>query len=79
LSPTTRKVDEITKRKLYERFDVVEDWVVDPELEMAKIYRRDGGRFVRISELVVEHEDTLTTPLRPNFSVPVAELFAPPL
>src|SRR5438132_8145516 len=41
LSPGTRKADETIKRKLYERFGVAEYWVVDPELDTIKIYRRD--------------------------------------
>jgi Uma2 family endonuclease len=31
LSPGTRKTDEITKRKLYERSGVREYWVIDPK------------------------------------------------
>ena len=78
LSPGTRKTDELIKRKLYERFGVGEYWVVDPELDTIKIYRHVEEAFERISELSVEHQDVLTTPLLPDFSVTLAELFASP-
>jgi Uma2 family endonuclease len=79
LSPGTRKTDEMTKRKLYERFGVSEYWVVDPELDAIKIYRRVDDAFVRAAELSMEHADALTTPLLPQFSVPLAEVFASPV
>ena len=79
LTPGTRKVDEITKRKLYERFGVREYWVVDPELDAIKIYRRVNDAFVRVAELNVEHDDVVTTPLLPEFSVALAEIFASPI
>ena len=79
LSPSTRKTDETTKRKLYERFDVREYWVVDPELETIKIYRRVDGAFARAAELTAEAGDTLTTPLLPDFSVTLADVFASPI
>jgi Uma2 family endonuclease len=79
LSPSTRKADEITKRKQYERFGVAEYWVVDPELDAIKVYRRVGDRFVRAAELSVAAGDSLTTPLLPGFSVTLAEIFASPL
>jgi Uma2 family endonuclease len=79
LSAGTRKVDEVTKRKAYERFGVLEYWVVDPELDTIKIYRRDRDVFARVAELSVEHEDVLTTPLLPQLSIALAEIFAPPL
>jgi Uma2 family endonuclease len=78
LSPGTRKTDEVTKRKLYERFGVQEYWVVDPDLDAIKVYRRTDGAFVRSAELSVEQNDRMTTPLLPNFSVALAEIFAPP-
>ena len=79
LSPSTRKTDELTKRKLYERFGVLEYWVVDPELDAIKIDRRIEGAFVRVSELSVEHDDVLTTPLLPELSVRLADVFASPI
>ncbi len=76
LSPGTRKTDEVTKRKLYERFDVQEYWVVDPELETIKVYRRGDGGFARAAELAAEAGDIVTTPLLPECSISLAELFA---
>jgi len=78
LSPGTRKTDEVTKRKLYERTDVREYWVVDPELDAIKVYRRAGGVFTRTAELTAEAGDILTTSLLPEFSVSLAEIFAVP-
>ena len=79
LSPGTRKTDETIKRKLYERSGVQEYWVVDPELDAIKIYRRIADAFARVAELSVEGGDALTTPLLPDFSVPLAEIFASPI
>jgi Uma2 family endonuclease len=78
LSPGTRKTDEITKRKLYERYGVAEYWVVDPELESIKIYRHaDEHTFTRAAELSAESGDAVTTPLLPGFSVPLSTVFTP--
>jgi Uma2 family endonuclease len=53
-SPGTRKRHETIKRRRYERFAVSEYWVVDPELDMIKVYRRSEERYVRVAELSVE-------------------------
>ena len=78
LSASTRKTDELIKRKLYERTDVREYWVVDPELDAIKVYRRASAAFSRAAELTVEAGNILTTPLLPEFAVPLAEVFAEP-
>lgn len=75
LSEATRKKDEVTKRKLYERYGVQEYWLVDPELETIKILRLSGDHYVRAAELAKEAQDVLTTPLLPGLSLPLAELF----
>ena len=76
LSESTRKTDEIVKRKLYERFGVKEYWIVDPELETVKIYRLTDQRYVRVAELSRESGDTLATPLLPGIQIPLSSLFA---
>ena len=76
LSPGTRKTDEQAKRRLYDRAGVREYWVVDPERDVLKIFRRaDDGSFPRVVELTREVGDALTTPLLPGFSLALAELF----
>ncbi|HKR66125.1 MAG TPA: Uma2 family endonuclease [Thermoanaerobaculia bacterium] len=64
LSDSTRRYDELTKRKLYEKFGVAEYWVVDPELEIVKIGRQEIS------------SGTLTTPLLPGFALDVRRVFA---
>jgi Uma2 family endonuclease len=75
VSDATRKKDEVTKRKLYERFGVTEYWIVDPELETVKVFRLSGQQYVRAAELSTEAHDTLTTPLLPEFNLPLSDLF----
>jgi Uma2 family endonuclease len=75
-SPSTRKRDETIKRRLYERMGVSEYWVVDPELDMIRVYRRDGERFGRATELSSEAGETLTTPLLAGFQLPLGRVFA---
>jgi Uma2 family endonuclease len=76
LSPGTRKVDEITKRRLYDRVGVREYWIVDPELDAVKIHHRaDDGTFPRVAELTREAHGVLTTPLFPGFLLGLDELF----
>lgn len=75
VSETTRKTDEIIKRKLYERYGVQEYWIVDPELETIKIYRMTERGYVRSAELSSEAKDILTTPLLPDLQIPISEIF----
>ena len=46
-SPGTRKRDETIKRRLYERPACREYWVVDPELDVVRVYRRGAEGFER--------------------------------
>ena len=74
-SPSTRKRDETTKRRLYERWNVVEYWTIDPELEIVRLYRRGESVFERPVELSLEAGDVLTTTLLPGMELPLAKIF----
>ena len=74
-SPSTRKRDETIKRHLYERAGVSEYWVVDPDTDVVRVYRRDGDMFGRAIELTREAGDVLTTPLLPGLELPLARIF----
>lgn len=75
VSPTTRQRDETIKRRLYERSNVLEYWVVDPDIDVIRVYRRDGDRFARPLELWREAGDVLTTPLLPGLEIPLLHVF----
>ena len=74
-SPGTRSRDETIKRRLYERSSVTEYWVVDPDIDVIRIYRRSGERFERPVELSREADDVLTTALLPGLQMPLARIF----
>ena len=74
-SPGTRKRDETIKQRLYERAGVSEYWVVDPELDLVRIYCREGEGFARAVEMSVDAGDVLTTPLLPGLDMPLARVF----
>jgi Uma2 family endonuclease len=76
LSKGTRKTDEQVKRRLFERGGVREYWLVDPELDLVKVFRRQSdGSFPRVAELSREQRDGLTTPLMPGLAIGLDELF----
>lgn len=76
LSDGSRRKDELLKRKLYDRFGVDEYWIVDPDLEQVKIYRRTAAGFERVAEIDTDEGGAVSTPLLPGFSLDVRKLFA---
>jgi Uma2 family endonuclease len=76
LSPSTRRVDEIDKRKLYDRGGVDEYWIADPEGEQVEIYRRSRSAFELVARISKEAGGTITTPLLPEFALDVVDVLA---
>lgn len=73
LSESTRRRDEITKRHLYERFGVREYWLVDPETNTVRIFRRNNHKLEL--ELSVEEGGEITSPLLPGLAISVHHIF----
>lgn len=74
-SKSTRKRDETIKRHLYERTGVTEYWMVDPELDVVRVYRRVEERFERPVEFSLEAGDVLQTGVLPGLELPLSRIF----
>lgn len=75
LSSGTRKKDELTKRKLYERFGVQEYWIIDPELDTIKIYRQIDQGFAPPEEFSRPDAQQLTSDLFPDLTICLSDIF----
>jgi Uma2 family endonuclease len=76
LSQGTKKRDETIKRPLYERAGVSEYWLLDVEIDVVRIYKRQGSNgFGSAIELTREAGGILTTALLPGLEMPLATIF----
>jgi Uma2 family endonuclease len=75
-SPTTRQLDLVRKRDLYERYGVPEYWFVDLDADRVEIYRLQGGRYG--APTMLGRRDALTSPRIVGFALAVGDLLGPP-
>ena len=73
LSPSTAYYDLRKKFRIYERFDVKEYWIVDPELKRIEVYRNENNKYIIFSE--AENEGTVSSVILKGFEVELIELF----
>lgn len=72
-SPSTRRLDLVKKRALYEREGVAEYWFVDLEAEVVDVYRLDEhGRYGAPATL--DGNAVLTCRATPGLELPVADV-----
>lgn len=73
-SPSTRRLDLVRKRELYERFAVPAYWFVDLEAERVEVYLLDSGGYR--APLVKYAGESLQSAGLPGLKVPVTEALA---
>jgi Uma2 family endonuclease len=66
--------DKSSKLKLYSQYGVREYWIVNWQLQTLEIYRRNNAKLELIATLFPG--DTLTSPLLPEFTMPIDGIFA---
>lgn len=75
-SPTTRRLELVRKRELYERFGVPEYWFVDLDADRVEVYRLDQGRYGH--PLLFARGETIETSQAPGLALLVDDLLGPP-
>ncbi|HWH31050.1 MAG TPA: Uma2 family endonuclease [Egibacteraceae bacterium] len=74
-SPSTKGVDRIRKRALYERFGVPEYWIVDLDHDVIEAYVLRNGRYGEPT--LFRRGDTVTATALPGFSAAFDRLVPP--
>jgi Uma2 family endonuclease len=75
-SPSTRRLELIRKRELYERFEVPEYWFVDLDADRVEVYRLEGERFG--PPVLFGRGAMLETPRIPGLALAVDDVLGPP-
>jgi Uma2 family endonuclease len=73
-STSSRRIDRGAKRRAYERWGVLEYWMLDPERKEAEVWERTATGGLR-QRAHLSTTDVLTTPLLPGLEIPLAEIF----
>lgn len=70
-SPSTRRLELVRKRELYERYEVPEYWYVDLEAERVEVYLLTEGRYP--APVIRYANETLASTQLSGFQMPVEE------
>ena len=74
VSPSTVKIDKNLKMDLYQKYDLKEYWIIDPELEVVLVYKNEEG----ILQLQRSYSriDILKTDIFPELEIKLEEVFS---
>jgi Uma2 family endonuclease len=75
-SPSTRRLELVRKRELYERFGVPEYWYVDLDAERVEVYTLGEGGYG--SPRILVRGDILESPQVPGFTLGLDEMLGTP-
>jgi len=75
-SPSTRRLELVRKRELYERFGVPEYWFVDLDADRIEVYRLESGRYG--PPVLFGRRNSLQTPQAPGLTLTVDSLLGEP-
>ena len=70
---TDRNRDLVHKRQIYAEAGVREYWLIDPRSDTVTQLELQGSEYVERAAL--DANDSLTSPLLPGLSIPLAEIF----
>jgi Uma2 family endonuclease len=73
LSPKTRRLDLLNKKRVYATKGVPELWIIDPEPRLVSIHSFAQGGAESVSEIA--ESGVLTTPLLPGLRIPARVLY----
>ena len=65
--------DKQAKLKLYSQGNVKEYWIIDRFTQQVEVYRQKDGQLILLFTLTTS--DVLTSPLLPEFRLPIAQIF----
>lgn len=75
ISPGTGRRDRTIKQALYDRWGIAEYWLIDPDRDAVRVFRRDDDGLRVVADLTSDDE-VLTTPLLPGLVIPLATIFS---
>jgi Uma2 family endonuclease len=73
LSPKTRHLDLVQKKRIYARMGIKELWIIDPDQKEVTIYRFDQDPTNPVAKL--SGEENLSSPLLPGLNIAFQEVF----
>lgn len=73
LSPKTRQLDLVNKKRIYARVGVKELWIIDPEQKEVLLYRFDQDPIEAVAKLGRQQE--INSPLLPGLAIPLPAIF----